>query len=175
MVALVLGNVIVVESVPVSAIELLAVSVLPLAMVNVAELAGAVIVTLFTDVAVATPMFGVVKVGDVPKTKAPEPVSSVTAAARLAEDGVPKKVRIPEPVVVELIAVEAPPPTKSELAARVPDWVTIPPVVLTALPTAVTTPVPVVVVEGATPAPPPITSAFAANAPEEASVVVPLK
>ena len=39
----------------------------------------------------------VVKVGVVPNTSAPEPVSSVTAAARLALDGVPRKVATPVP------------------------------------------------------------------------------
>lgn len=57
------GNVIVVESVPANVIELLTVAVLPLAIVNVALVAGAVIATLLTDVAVATPILGVVRVG----------------------------------------------------------------------------------------------------------------
>jgi hypothetical protein len=35
---------------------------------------------------------GVVMVGDVPKTREPDPVSSVTAEARLADDGVPSHV-----------------------------------------------------------------------------------
>jgi hypothetical protein len=48
------------------------------------------------------PRAGVTKVaevivGDVPNTKAPEPVSPVTAAAKLAEDGVPKNVATPVP------------------------------------------------------------------------------
>ena len=42
------------------------------------------------------PRTGVTRVGEVPKTAAPEPVSSVSAAARLAEDGVPKNVAIPD-------------------------------------------------------------------------------
>jgi len=50
--------------------------------------------TLFAarDVADATPNTGVVRVGDVANTKSPEPVSSVTAAAKLADEGVAKKV-----------------------------------------------------------------------------------
>ena len=42
------------------------------------------------------PRAGVTKVGEVANTNAPEPVSSVTAAARLAEDGVAKNVATPE-------------------------------------------------------------------------------
>ena len=42
-------------------------------------------------------MFGVVRVGDVPNTNNPDPVSSVTAAAKLAEFGVAKNVAIPVP------------------------------------------------------------------------------
>ena len=38
------------------------------------------------------PRAGVTNVGLVANTKEPEPVSSVTAAAKLAEDGVPKNV-----------------------------------------------------------------------------------
>jgi hypothetical protein len=38
------------------------------------------------------PSAGVMSVGEVAKTRAPEPVSSVTAAMRLADDGVPKNV-----------------------------------------------------------------------------------
>ena len=44
------------------------------------------------DVAEAAPITGVTSVGDVANTRAPEPVSSVTAAARLADEGVPRKV-----------------------------------------------------------------------------------
>lgn len=52
------GKVMVVPSVPAIAIELLAVRVFPSAIVSVALVAGAVIPTLFTDVAVAVLMFG---------------------------------------------------------------------------------------------------------------------
>jgi hypothetical protein len=40
---------------------------------------------------------GVAIVGDVPKTSEPEPVSSVTADAKFAEEGVPKNVAMPVP------------------------------------------------------------------------------
>ena len=48
-----------------------------------------------------TPRIGVTKVGDVANTNAPVPVSSVTAAAKLALDGVAKKVATPvaKPVI----------------------------------------------------------------------------
>lgn len=53
--ALVVGNVMVVLSVPASVNELLTVAVLPLAIVSVADVAGAVIVTLLTVVPVMVP------------------------------------------------------------------------------------------------------------------------
>jgi hypothetical protein len=43
------------------------------------------------------PKAGVTKVGELANTKAPEPVSSDTAEARLADDGVPKNVATPVP------------------------------------------------------------------------------
>lgn len=43
------------------------------------------------------PSAGVTRVGEVAKTRLPEPVSSVTAAARFALVGVPRKVAIPVP------------------------------------------------------------------------------
>ena len=61
-------------SVPVNVSVFDAVSVLPSAMVSVEPVAGAVIATLFTDVAVATPIVGVTSVGDVAKTGFPVPV-----------------------------------------------------------------------------------------------------
>jgi hypothetical protein len=57
----------------------------PSAIVNVAEIAGAVIVTLLILVAEATPNVGVTKVGLVPNTNAPEPVSSLITPASSAE------------------------------------------------------------------------------------------
>ncbi len=64
----------------------------PSAKAKVADVAGAVNATLLILVAVATPKVGVVKLGDVAKTNAPEPVSSVTAEAKLEDDGVAKNV-----------------------------------------------------------------------------------
>ena len=58
---------------------MLAVKVLPLAMVSVAPVVGAVSVTLLMVVAVATPRTGVTKVGEVEKTRVPVPVSSLIA------------------------------------------------------------------------------------------------
>ena len=55
----------------------------PVALVNVPE-AG-------------VPKTGVTRVGLVAKTNEPDPVSSVTALARLAEEGVPHHVAIPVP------------------------------------------------------------------------------
>lgn len=46
---------------------------------------------------VGVPRTGVTKVGLVAKTNAPVPVSSVTAAAKFADDGVPRNVAIPVP------------------------------------------------------------------------------
>jgi hypothetical protein len=46
---------------------------------------------------VGVPSDGVTKVGDVANTKAPVPVSSVTAEAKFAEEGVPKNVATPAP------------------------------------------------------------------------------
>src|SRR6185437_9305028 len=59
---------------PTSVRLLLAVNVLPLAMVRVALVAGAVTVTLLMLVAVATPIVGVVSVGEVASTLLPVPV-----------------------------------------------------------------------------------------------------
>jgi hypothetical protein len=46
---------------------------------------------------VGVPRIGVVKVGDVANTRSPEPVSSVTAEARFALEGVARKVATPVP------------------------------------------------------------------------------
>jgi hypothetical protein len=54
--------------------------------------AGAVNATLLILVAVATPNTGVTRVGDVANTLTPVPVLSVRAAAKLADEGVPKNV-----------------------------------------------------------------------------------
>ena len=55
------------------------------------------IVKPFILLAVATPNEGVVKEGLVAKTKSPDPVSLVMAAARFALVGVVKKVAMPVP------------------------------------------------------------------------------
>src|SRR5574343_206240 len=62
-----------------------AVNVLPSAMVKVAPVVGAVIVTLFKEVAEATPNVGVIKVGEVENTNVPEPVSSEITPFNSAE------------------------------------------------------------------------------------------
>ena len=64
----------VLPSVPASVSVLLAASVLPSAMVSVADVAGAVIATLLMLVAVAIPSTGVVSVGVVANTRLPVPV-----------------------------------------------------------------------------------------------------
>ena len=46
---------------------------------------------------VGVPSTGVTRVGEVAKTSAPEPVSSVTAEAKFAEEGVVSHVATPEP------------------------------------------------------------------------------
>lgn len=55
---------------------------------------GSPVVFVNTPLA-GVPSAGVTSVGDVANTSAPEPVSSVTAVARLALDGAPRKVAIP--------------------------------------------------------------------------------
>ena len=80
-----------------------------------------------------------VRVGAVPNTNAPDPVSSVTAVARLAEEGVPHHVAIPVPKLV----IPVPPlatgrvpvicevrstPDKVPPKVRVPVVVIVPPV-----------------------------------------------
>ena len=72
-------------SVPVKVKVLLAVKVLPSAIVKVEPVAGVVIATLLILVAVATPNVGVTSVGLLAKTKAPEPVSSLITPASSAE------------------------------------------------------------------------------------------
>ena len=57
----------------------------------------AVPVRFVTTPDAGVPKAGVTKVGEVANTKAPVPVSSVTAVRRLADEGVAKKVATPEP------------------------------------------------------------------------------
>jgi hypothetical protein len=107
-VALAAGNVIVVLSVPASVMLLFAVSVFPSATVSVDPVAGVVSATLLIVVAEATPRVGVVRLGDVANTSKPEPVSSVTAAAKLALDGVDKNVATPVPRPLTPVAMGRP-------------------------------------------------------------------
>jgi hypothetical protein len=87
-------------SVPVKVSVLLAVKVLPSAMVKVADVAGAVIATLLTDVALATPKDGVVREGDVAKTNAPLPVSSEITPASCKEVVAANWARVPPVVAI---------------------------------------------------------------------------
>jgi len=70
-------------------VEEVEVRVVPLAIVNVALVAGAVTATLLIEVAVAAPIVGVVNVGDVDKTTEPEPVDDVTPVPPLPTPSVP--------------------------------------------------------------------------------------
>ena len=54
-------------------------NVLPSARVNVAALLGAVIATLFTEVAEATPIIGVIKVGVLALTTSPVPIVEISS------------------------------------------------------------------------------------------------
>jgi hypothetical protein len=74
MVAEVAGKVITVESVPEKVMLLFAVRVLPLAMVRVPVVE--VTISPFTEVAIAAPKLGVMRVGLVAITMAPEPVGA---------------------------------------------------------------------------------------------------
>ena len=78
-------------------------NVLPFARVNVAELLGAVIVTLFTEVAVATPRVGVVKVGAVSVLLVK--VSVPSKVARVPEVG---SVTVPDPAVAFAFRIVVP-------------------------------------------------------------------
>jgi ABC-type Fe3+-hydroxamate transport system substrate-binding protein len=80
---------------------LLAVKVLPSAIVSVDPVAGAVNATLFIVVADATPSVGVVNTGDVDKTVLPEPVDVVTPVPPLRTgNAVPEYVSATVPDVV---------------------------------------------------------------------------
>jgi hypothetical protein len=70
-------------------------------------------VALVRTTAEGVPRAGVVRVGDVAKTTAPVPVSSVTAAAKFALEGVARNVAtpVPSPLI---------PPSGALVAARVP-------------------------------------------------------
>ena len=66
------------------------------------------------------PKAGVTNVGLVANTKAPEPVSPVTAAAKLAELGVPKNVATPEPKAERPVPPEA--AARGEASVRLGRW-----------------------------------------------------
>ena len=104
-------------SVPVNVKELLAVRVLPSAIVKVAVVAGAVSVTLLIVVAVATPKTGVVSVGDVAKTRAPEPVSS-SIRARSSEEASISVSRRTLPVVAPEVSRAILPVTSGKVYVR---------------------------------------------------------
>lgn len=88
-VALVDGNVMVVESVPAKVNEWLTVNVLADASVSVDVVPTAVSATLLTVVAVAAPKVGVVNVGLVDRTTLPDPVDVVTPVPPRATERVP--------------------------------------------------------------------------------------
>jgi hypothetical protein len=66
------------------------------------------------------PSTGVTSVGLVANTKAPEPVSPVTAAAKLAELGVPKNVATPAPSAVRPVPPEV--VASGEVSVRLGKW-----------------------------------------------------
>jgi hypothetical protein len=115
-------------------------------------------VALVSVTADGVPRFGVVKTGDVAKTNEPVPVSSVTAAAKFADEGVPRKVAIPAPnevIPVPPLATGSVPVTPvlrgrpvafvstPELGVpRAPPFTTNDPAVPVFIPSAVATPVP---------------------------------
>ena len=65
-------------------------------------------VTLVMTPLVGVPSRGVTSVGDVANTSKPEPVSSVTAVAKLALDGVARKVATPVPKPLTPVAMGRP-------------------------------------------------------------------
>ena len=77
---------------------------------------------------VGVPRMGVARVGDVAKTNEPVPVSSVTAARKFEEEGVPSQVATPVPNDV----IPVPPLATARVPARVivPELVTGPPEVV---------------------------------------------
>jgi len=133
------GNVIVVASVPAKVSELLAVKVLPSAIVRVALVAGAVRATLFTEVAVATPNTGVTKVGLVDNTTATVPVDDVTPVPPLATGKVPvtfvvKFVNVVEVVPVPPFAMGSVPVMLVAAFTKVVEVVPVPPLAIGSVP-----------------------------------------
>jgi hypothetical protein len=107
----------VVVSVPANVRLWLTVNVLPSATAKVELVAGAVIAILLMLVAVATPNTGVTNVGVLANTNAPVPVSSVTAARKLALEGVAKNIATLAPS--PLMPVDTGKPVQF---VNVPDW-----------------------------------------------------
>lgn len=77
----------------------------PVLYTMVLDTSAAVRVSSADPLTSAAVIAGVAMVGDVPNTAAPEPVSSVTADARFALEGVPRKVPTPVPRSAEPIKV----------------------------------------------------------------------
>jgi len=101
---------------------------------------------------VGVPSAGVTSVGDVANTSEPEPVSSVTADARLAEDGVAKNVATPVPKPLTPVLIGKPVALVSvplDGVPNAPPLTTTAPAEPTFMPRAVKTPVPVAVPESA--------------------------
>ena len=106
---------------------------------------AAVPVMLVPTKADGVPKFGVTSVGEVAKTKLPLPVSLVTAAARLADDGVVKKVATPLPKPEMPVATGKPVAlvkVPDEGVPNAPPLMTGAPAVPTLTANAVATPVP---------------------------------
>ena len=92
---------------------------------------------------VGVPSTGVTKVGDVANTKAPVPVSSVTAEAQFEEEGVPKNVATPAPrevMPVPPLATGSVPVTLVVRLANVVEVVPVPPLAIANVPASVTVP-----------------------------------
>ena len=107
-------------------------------------------VTLVITPLAGVPSAGVTSVGLVANTKAPVPVSSVTAVRKLAELGVPKKAATPAPKAVRPVPPEA--AASGEVSVRLGRWsfwkLKLVPSdhTVTVLPAGMTAPVPAAVV-----------------------------
>ena len=91
---------------------------LPTASVPVTPVVSGSPVAFVRVAALGVPRFGVVRLGEVAKTSAPLPVSSVTAVARFAEDGVPRKSAIPAASPETSVAIETKPVVTAPAVAR---------------------------------------------------------
>ena len=101
--------------------------VAPFAMVKVAEVAGAVIATLFTLVAVATPRVGVVRLGEVSVLFVSVCVSEVPTTV---PEGAERVAILPSPKLVRAVAASlAPVPPSATARSVIP--VIVPPVIAT--------------------------------------------